>query len=35
MKRIMTILLTVILVCSMSIPAFAAQEEKEIDVIVK
>lgn len=31
----MTILLTVILVCSMSIPAFAAQEEKEIDVIVK
>ena len=35
MKRLMTILLTVILVCSMSVPAFAAQEEKEIDVIVK
>ena len=35
MKRLMTMLLAVILVCSMSVPAFAAQEEKEIDVIVK
>ena len=31
----MTMLLAVILVCSMSIPAFAAQEEKEQDVTVK
>lgn len=31
----MTMLLAVILVCSMSVPAFAAQEEKEIDVTVK
>lgn len=35
MKRLMTMLLAVILVCSMSVPAFAAQEEKEIDVTVK
>ena len=35
MKRLMTMLLAVILVCSMSFPAFAAQEEKENSVTVK
>ena len=35
MKRLLAALLAVVLVCSMSIPAFAAEEEKENNVTVK
>ena len=35
MRRLLAMLLTVVLVCSMSIPAFAAEEEKENNVTVK
>ena len=35
MKRLLAMLLTVVLVCSMSFPAFAAQDEKENNVTVK
>lgn len=35
MKRLLATLLAVLLVCSMSIPAFAAEEEKENNVTVK
>ena len=35
MKRLLATLLSVVLVCSMSIPAFAAEEEKENNVTVK
>ena len=35
MKRLLAALLAVVLVCSMSIPAFAAEENKEQDVTVK
>ena len=35
MKRLLAALLAVMLVCSMSIPAFAAEENKEQDVTVK
>ena len=35
MKRLLATLLAVVLVCSMSIPAFAAEEEKENNVTVK
>lgn len=35
MKRLLAALLAVMLVCSMSIPAFAAEEEKENNVTVK
>lgn len=35
MRRLLAMLLTVVLVCSMSIPTFAAQEEKENNVTVK
>lgn len=35
MKRLLATLLAVLLVCSMSIPAFAAEEEKEDNVTVK
>ena len=35
MRRLLAMLLTVVLVCSMSFPAFAAQDEKENNVTVK
>ena len=35
MRRLLAALLAVVLVCSMSIPAFAAEEEKENNVTVK
>ena len=35
MRRLLAMLLTVVLVCSMSIPVFAAQDEKENNVTVK
>lgn len=35
MKRLLATLLTVVLVCSMSFPAFAAEENKEQDVTAK
>ena len=35
MRRLLAALLAVVLVCSMSIPAFAAEENKEQDVTVK
>ena len=35
MRRLLAMLLAVVLVCSMSIPAFAAQDEKENNVTVK
>ena len=35
MRRLLAMLLTVVLVCSMSFPAFAADENKEQDVTVK
>ena len=35
MRRLLAMLLTVVLVCSMSFPAFAAEETKEIDVTAK
>ncbi|MBQ6701659.1 MAG: hypothetical protein IJN17_01735 [Clostridia bacterium] len=35
MKRLLAMLLTVVLICSMSLPAFAAQDEKENNVTVK
>lgn len=35
MKRLLAMLLTVVLVCSMSFPPFAAEEEKENNVTVK
>ena len=34
MRRLLAALLAVVLVCSMSFPAFAAEETKEIDVTV-
>ena len=35
MRRLLALLLAAVLVCSMSIPAFAAQEEKENNITVK